>query len=57
VPLYVGCMRPKGRYRDELDPLAVEAGVNVVVSPSRPARQRAEQLGLVQHRMRECCIL
>ena len=57
VPLYLGCLRPKGRYRDELDPLAVQAGFNVVVSPSRPARQRAEQLGLVQHRIQECCVL
>ncbi len=57
VPLYLGCMRPKGHYRDELDPLAVQAGVNVVVSPSRPARQLAAELGLADRRMRECCVL
>jgi uncharacterized radical SAM superfamily protein len=57
VPLYLGCMRPKGRYRDELDPLAVRAGLNVVVSPSRPARQVAADLGLEAHRSRECCVL
>jgi uncharacterized radical SAM superfamily protein len=57
VPLYLGCMRPKGRYRDELDPLAVRAGFNVVVSPSRPARQLADDLGLATRRLRECCVL
>jgi uncharacterized radical SAM superfamily protein len=57
VPLYLGCMRPKGHYRDELDPLAVRAGFNVVVSPSRPARHLAEELGLASRRIRECCIL
>jgi uncharacterized radical SAM superfamily protein len=57
VPLYLGCMRPRGHYRDELDPLAVRAGFNVVVSPSRPARQLAAELGLVAHNLRECCVL
>jgi uncharacterized radical SAM superfamily protein len=57
VPLYLGCMRPRGRYRDELDPLAVRAGVNVLVSPSRPARQLAADLGLDSRQIRECCVL
>jgi hypothetical protein len=57
APLYLGCMRPKGGYRDELDPLAVHAGFNVVVSPSRPAREAAERLGLETRRLRECCVL
>ncbi len=57
VPLYLGCMRPHGSYRDRLDPLAVRAGLNVIVSPSRPARQLAAELGLSEHKMRECCIL
>jgi len=57
VPLYLGCMRPKGPYRDELDPLAVRAGVNVLVSPSRPARETAAGLGLAARQIRECCVL
>jgi uncharacterized radical SAM superfamily protein len=57
VPLYLGCMRPKGRYREELDPLAVRAGINVVVSPSHPARRLASELGLAAHETRECCVL
>jgi uncharacterized radical SAM superfamily protein len=57
VPIYLGCMRPRGRYRDIFDPLAVRAGVNVVVSPSRPARHLAAELGLLQRQTRECCVL
>jgi uncharacterized radical SAM superfamily protein len=56
MPIYLGCMRPKGPYRDELDPLAVQAGVNVVVSPARRARKLAAELGLASRRMRECCV-
>ncbi|MDH4209007.1 MAG: radical SAM protein, partial [Anaerolineae bacterium] len=37
TPLHLGCMRPRGAYRDELDALAVQAGVNAIVSPSRAA--------------------
>jgi uncharacterized radical SAM superfamily protein len=57
VPLYLGCMRPKGSYRNDLDPLAVRAGLNVIVSPSRPARELAGAMGLTGHDMRECCVL
>lgn len=54
-PIYLGCMRPKGRYRDELDPLAIRAGVNKIVSPARPAERLAERLGLAVTRGRQCC--
>jgi uncharacterized radical SAM superfamily protein len=57
VPLYLGCMRPRGRYRDHLDPLAVRAGVNTLVSPSPPARRQAAALGLETTESRECCVL
>jgi len=57
TPIYLGCMRPKGPYRDELDPLAVRAGVNVVVSPARRARRLAAELGLAARETRECCVL
>jgi uncharacterized radical SAM superfamily protein len=57
VPLYLGCMRPKGSYRDQVDPLAVQAGINVLVSPSRLGRQQAASLGLSSRKIRECCVL
>ena len=57
VPLFLGCMRPKGRYRAEIDPLAVKAGVNVLVGPARSAREAAVGLGLRVLESRECCVL
>lgn len=57
IPIYLGCMRPRGSYRDKLDPMAVRAGLNVVVSPSRPARRLATELGLSAREIRECCVL
>jgi uncharacterized radical SAM superfamily protein len=56
-PLYLGCMRPKGRYRTALDPLAVRAGVNKIVNPARAAVHLAQSLGLSVVRGRECCAL
>jgi uncharacterized radical SAM superfamily protein len=56
-PIYLGCMRPKGRYRTALDPLAVRAGVSKIVSPTRPAVHLAESLGLSIVRGRKCCAL
>lgn len=57
IPLYLGCMRPHGSYRRALDPLAVRAGINRIVSPAREAVLLAEQLGLVIERWTECCVL
>ncbi|MCR4408405.1 MAG: radical SAM protein [Anaerolineae bacterium] len=57
TPLWLGCMRPHGHYRQELDPLAVRAGVNKIVSPARQAVHMAEELGLAVRRGRECCAL
>ena len=56
-PLYLGCMRPRGRYRAELDPLAVRAGVNAIVNPAREAVRLAEELGLTIRWSRECCVI
>jgi uncharacterized radical SAM superfamily protein len=55
VPIHLGCMRPRGAYRDRLDPLAVEAGVNVIVSPAKAAVARAGDLGLMVDKGSECC--
>ncbi len=56
IPIHLGCMRPKGHYRRELDLLAVRAGINVLVSPAREARETAHSLGLRAIRTRECCV-
>jgi lipoyl synthase len=53
----LGCMRPRGEYRTALDPLAVRAGVNRVVSPARSAIALAESLSLKIEKRTECCVL
>ena len=55
VPIHLGCMRPRGEYRNRLDPLAVRAGVNVIVSPARSAVSTAKAMGLHEDRREECC--
>jgi uncharacterized radical SAM superfamily protein len=55
IPIHLGCMRAHGEYRDQLDPLAVQAGVNVIVSPARTAVALAQEVGLRVDRREECC--
>lgn len=55
TPIYLGCMRPRGSYREALDSLALRAGVNRIVSPSHRAREGARILGLVETWREECC--
>jgi lipoyl synthase len=52
----LGCMRPGGSYRAELDPLAVKAGVNSIVNPARTARTIARNMGLTLVDRDECCV-
>lgn len=52
----LGCMRPGGRYRSELDSSAVKAGVNRIVQPARSACEKAAQLGLKAVYRKECCV-
>lgn len=55
--LSLGCMRPGGKYRTELDLLAIKAGINKLVQPTPPARCLAEELGLEIVKGEECCSL
>lgn len=57
IPLQLGCMRPKGRYRQALDEAAVALGINRIVLPTPGARELAAQLGLSIERGEECCAL
>lgn len=57
IPLYLGCMRPTGKYRSQLDLLAVECGFNKIVIPTPPAVKYAEQMGLMINKEEECCAL
>lgn len=57
VPIHMGCMRPGGRYRRELDLWALRCGVNRLVIPSREAVAEAESIGLTINYRNECCVL
>jgi lipoyl synthase len=57
TPLYLGCMRPGGRYREDLDCLAIRAGFNKIVLPTPGARQLAYDFGLSITLSEECCSL
>lgn len=57
IPIYLGCMRPKGKYRGDLDLLAVKCGVNRIVIPSPPAVNYVKDLGWRIEREEECCVL
>lgn len=57
LPLTLGCMRPKGNYRKNLDEAAVSLGLNRLVMPTPGARSIADELGLRVIRGEECCAL
>jgi lipoyl synthase len=53
----LGCARPRGRYRRELDLLAVRAGINSLALPSEPALAYATRNGLEVVYRPTCCSL
>ena len=57
APLYLGCMRPGGRHREQLDCLALSIGINKIVQPAAAARRLAVQMGLEIIFGEECCAL
>ena len=57
VPVYLGCMRPGGVYRNKLDLIAVQCGLNKIVQPARSIPAAAKQQGLEIIYEEECCSL
>jgi uncharacterized radical SAM superfamily protein len=57
IPHALGCMRPGGAYRERLDALAVQVGVNRIVNPARTALSEADRLALAVEWGDECCAL
>jgi len=57
VPLHLGCMRPGGQYRQEVDRLALRCGVNKIVQPAPGTADMAAVLGLNIKCEEECCVL
>ncbi len=57
LPVHLGCMRPGGRYRSDVDRWAVQAGLNTIVNPTPAAVSLARELGLTVMPGEECCSL
>lgn len=57
IPLIMGCMRPGGKYRRQLDEAAIECGINGIVQPVSSAIKKAQELGLIMEENKECCAL
>lgn len=57
VPIHLGCMRPKGKIRANIDYYAVQCGVNKIVNPTKYGIKSAEELGLEIKYGEECCVL
>jgi len=55
VPVALGCARPKGRHRVELDRLALFAEVDAIAFPTRAAVEEARRLGLSVKLRPTCC--
>lgn len=55
--LNLGCMRPRGNYRKELDLMAIMSGINQIVTPSRTAQMAALAMKLNIVETKECCAL
>ncbi|MCR4397413.1 MAG: radical SAM protein [Firmicutes bacterium] len=55
--LTLGCMRPRGRYREQVDMQCLEAGIDGIVNPSPAAERRAREGGWRVLTKRECCAL
>jgi len=57
IPIHLGCMRPGGRYRTEIDQWAVKIGIDTIVNPTPKAVELAKELGRTIQRSEECCVL
>jgi lipoyl synthase len=55
VKASLGCARPRGRYRQEVDVLAVRAGINALALPSDGALEEARARGLEVVLSEMCC--
>jgi len=55
LDIALGCMRPAGSYRREVDSMAVRCGVDRIVLPHPDSLKLATSMGLSVVRKEECC--
>lgn len=53
----LGCMRPRGQYRSDLDRMSLDLGIDSIVLPHREAVKHAQSIGLAIEWTKECCAL
>lgn len=57
IPLNLGCARPPGRYKEEVERLAVDCGVNAIAYPAEATVDYARRRGLQPRFVETCCSL
>jgi lipoyl synthase len=57
TPVVLGCERPLGRHRRQVDRLALEAGLDGIAFPSEEGIQWAQTKGFRVNFFRDCCAL
>jgi uncharacterized radical SAM superfamily protein len=55
TPIILGCARPMGEYKQEVDRLAIDAGLDGIAFPSEGAVSYARERGLEVVFMESCC--
>jgi uncharacterized radical SAM superfamily protein len=55
TPIVLGCMRPKGKHRKEIDLLSLKTGVDGIAFPDEHAREYAEKHGYQIYYSPFCC--
>ncbi|PMQ01544.1 MAG: radical SAM protein [Dictyoglomus sp. NZ13-RE01] len=54
---YMGCVRPKGEYREKLDLLAIKYGFKVIVKPHPNTLELLKREDKIESYFEECCAL
>ncbi|MEJ8554025.1 radical SAM protein [Tepidibacter sp. Z1-5] len=57
IHINLGCMRPRGTYRKQLDKMAVLSGINNIVMPSKEAIKEAININCNIQKNERCCVL
>jgi uncharacterized radical SAM superfamily protein len=57
TPLSVGCMRPKGRLRIEIDKQVIKSGADRLELPTRSALKELSELNLEIKKIEACCTI
>ncbi|CAH2212422.1 radical SAM protein [Tepidibacter aestuarii] len=57
IHINLGCMRPRGKYRKQLDKMAILSGINNIVMPSKEAIEEAMNIKCNIQKLERCCVL